>query len=109
MERIAPGAQIEHHFCDGVYMKECHIEHGFQFPQHEHPFDHLSILARGQAAVTVDGKTEIYQAPKIITIKAGKIHTVTALSDIVWICSHRDDVTDPAKIDESILSGANRG
>lgn len=108
MEKIAPGLSINHHFCDGVYMKESFIEHGFQFPQHEHPFDHLSVLAYGQAAVTVDGKTEVYLAPKIIVIKAGKVHHVTALSDIVWICTHRDDETDPAKIDDSILNGGVR-
>lgn len=108
MERVAPGAEIEHHFCDGVYMKECFIEHGFTFPQHEHPFDHLSILAAGTAEVEVDGVKTIYRAPKILNIIKNQVHTITALTDIVWICTHRDDETDPSKIDASILSGEGR-
>lgn len=108
MEKIAPGLGIEHHFCDGVYMKESFIEHGFKFPQHEHPFDHLSVLALGVAEVEVDGVKTVYRAPKVLTIKAGKVHQITALTDVVWICTHRDDETDPAKIDESILSGGSR-
>lgn len=108
MEQIAQGLGVEHHFCHGVYMKETFIDKGYQFPQHEHPFDHLSVLAQGQAAVTVDGKTEVYIGPKIIVIAAGKVHHITALTDIVWICTHRTDETNPARIDASILNGGDR-
>lgn len=108
MEKIALGLGIEHHFCDGVYMKESFIEHGFKFPQHAHPYDHLSVLAFGVAEVEVDGVKEIHRAPKILTIRANKVHEVTALTDVVWICTHRDDETDPVKIDASILTGGGR-
>lgn len=105
MEIISPGLGVEHHFCDGVYMKETFIEHGYKVSQHVHHFDHLSVLASGMAEVEVDGIKTTYRAPKILKIKAGKVHEVTALTDVIWICTHRDDETDPAKIDASILSG----
>lgn len=108
MEKVAEGAGVVHHFCDGVYMKETFIENGYTFAQHEHPFDHLSVLAKGVARVVVDGKATIYHAPKVLLIEAGKVHSVSALTDIVWICAHRDNETDPTKIDDSILTGMNR-
>lgn len=105
MERLAPGLDVEHHFCNGVYMKESFIQHGFCFPQHSHPFPHLSVLASGVVEVEVDGEKKIYAAPKILEIAAHKVHKVTALTDVIWICTHREDETDPAKIDAAILRG----
>lgn len=90
MEVVAEGAGVIHHFCDGVHMQETFTKHGYTFPQHEHPFDHLSVLAKGSARVVVDGKASIHHAPEVMLIKAGKIHTVTALTDIVWIYVHQD-------------------
>ena len=96
---------IVHHFCDGVYAKETHIPNGETFEQHSHPYDHLSALMKGAVIVVVDGEPEYHEAPCILTIKAGKMHAVSALSDVVWACIHKTDETDPDKVDHAILKG----
>ena len=96
-------ASISHHFGGGTYAKEVHIAKGKIGTQHVHKHDHLSILASGIAAVNVAGESVIYKAPACLTIAAGKVHTVTALTDIVWYCIHATDETDAAHIDEVLI------
>lgn len=96
---------IVHHFCDGVYAKETHILRGTELAQHVHPYDHLSALLKGAVIVVAGDEPEYHEAPCILTIKAGIMHTVIALSDVVWACIHKTDETDPDKVDHAILKG----
>jgi hypothetical protein len=53
--------------------------------------------------VTVDDKTECVTGPACLTIKAGKSHKVTALTDVHWFCVHATDETDPDKVDHTLI------
>ena len=46
--------KIEHHFSDGLYTKQFSVPKGFMVGQHQHPFSHLSILAKGKVLVKTD-------------------------------------------------------
>lgn len=98
----ATGVEIAHHFGGGAYAKETLIPAGVELSQHKHPFDHLSILAAGDALVKCDGVAIHYQAPACITIEAKKAHSVLALTNVVWYCVHATECTDPAKIDHEL-------
>lgn len=98
------GIGITHHFSSGVYAKECLIPAGLILTQHKHEFDHLSILATGTALVSVEGIESIKVGPCAITIEAGKQHSVRSMTDVAWFCIHATDVTDPAKVDESLIA-----
>lgn len=91
---------IKHHFDDGVYAKEMHLPEGHYAVSHKHTYDHISMLHRGVAVVTVDGVERQYTAPAVIMIRAHKEHRIDALTDVVWFCIHETDETDPEKIDE---------
>jgi len=54
---------------------------------HTHNFDHVSLLYRGSAKVTVDGVETTYHAPIELIIPKDKEHKVEALEDnTVWMC-----------------------
>lgn len=97
--------EIVHHFGGGVYAKETLIPAGTTLAQHVHKHDHLSILARGYALVTVDGKSTELRGPACLTIAAGKSHEVQALTDVAWYCVHATEETDPAKVDQTLIEG----
>lgn len=97
------GIGIEHHFGAGMYVKECRIPAGLELIQHTHKFDHLSWLSKGIAEVEVDGVSKVFEAPAMLKIQGGKVHRVRSLSDVVWLCMHATDETDPAHIDESLV------
>lgn len=94
---------VKHHFIGGIYAKECHLPVGYTFAQHRHTFDHMSILASGEAIVEVDGVETHMIAPAVINIEARKIHSVTPLTPVVWICTHKTDCTDPDNIDHELV------
>lgn len=98
------GVGIAHHFVGGLYAKETHIPAGIKLTQHSHTFDHLSALMKGSVMVEVNGRGEVHVAPKLLTIKAGQAHEVTAITDVVWACLHATDETDADRIDETLIA-----
>lgn len=95
--------QIVHHFGPKVYAKQMRLAAGQAVATHKHRFDHLSILARGEAVVEVDGTSTTHTGPTGITIAAGREHTITALTDIDWFCIHATDETDVDAIDATLI------
>jgi quercetin dioxygenase-like cupin family protein len=98
------GIGIEHHFSSGVYAKRVDIPAGRVLQQHAHPFDHLSILARGTVLLKSAGHMERVKGPAVLTIPANTLHEVESLTDAVWLCIHATDETDPDKIDGALTS-----
>ena len=96
---------ITHHWvAEEVYSKRTHIAAGLKLTQHVHPYDHASALVSGAVLLEVDGEKREITGPAMLMIEAGKEHSVTALTDVVWHCIHITDDTDPETVDQSILT-----
>lgn len=98
--------EIKHYFGGGVYVKETHFLAGESGEKHVHAFDHLSTLVCGTVRLYVDGAARTIVGPAVLTIKAGKVHEVHALTDVVWHCTHATDCTDPDMVDGVLMEGA---
>lgn len=94
---------ISHNFSDGLYAKEMHLPTGHIAESHVHKYSHLSILAKGEVYIRVDGVVTFHVAPKCIEIKANSVHEIQAVSDVVWYCVHATDEKDIKKIDEVLI------
>ena len=97
-------ATISHHFGGGVYAKETLIPMGYTLTQHIHANDHLSILASGKAVVDVDGEPRTVDGPACLLIRAGRRHSVTSISDVVWYCIHATEETDASRVDKTLIA-----
>lgn len=86
---------IKHHFAGGVYAREQTLAAGQEVEKHEHDYDHLSFLCSGSAIVAVDDDWMHLEGPCALEIKAGKKHSIKAITDIVWLCLHAENVADP--------------
>ena len=95
--------KTQHHFSSGVYARQMELPKGWEAESHIHKFDHLSILSKGKVTVTVDDKKIDYEAPTVVTIKAGKVHKIEAHEDSLWFCIHATDETDPLKMDKILV------
>jgi quercetin dioxygenase-like cupin family protein len=81
---------------------------GCSEPGHAHPFDHLTLLAKGAVQMEVDGVTSTFVAPKMIFIVKDKVHSITALEDnTLAFCIHPirngervEDIVDPSMLPE---------
>lgn len=87
-----------------IYTRQMHfksagdVEYG-----HTHPYDHVTLLAKGKIEVTVSGEKTVFTAPHMIWINADKRHRLEALeAGTVAYCIHavRDDgeILDPAMV-----------
>lgn len=94
---------VVHHFSAGVYAKQMALPADHFAVSHAHAYDHLSILAKGDALVEVDGVEQTYRAPACINIAAGKHHRIVAISDVVWFCIHATEETNADLIDEVLI------
>lgn len=95
---------IEHHFSDGLYAKQMFLPKESLVCQHQHTYDHLSILAQGKVKVLFDNDVvETYTAPACINIVKDLNHTILALEDSVWFCIHQTEETDVNKVDQVLI------
>jgi len=89
-----------------IYTRQMHFKSKGDVEQgHTHPYDHMTLLAKGSVEVTVDGEKTVFNAPHMIWINSEKAHQLVALEDnTVAYCIHavRDDgeIIDPSMIPE---------
>jgi len=98
------GVQIEHHFSPRECAVVARIPAGISLPQHAHNHDHLSILASGSADVVVDGVRTRHEGPAVLTVKAGAVHTVEAVTDVFWVCCHGVSADDQHDLESQVIS-----
>lgn len=98
--------KIKHHFSGREYAKQMILPASHYADTHSHNFDHLSILACGTVIVTIDDTKETHVGPSCITIGAGQVHRIEALTDSVWFCVHAHEGTDPDKVDDVLVKEA---
>lgn len=75
-----------------VFIVQTRAPAGYQLTQHAHEHGHMAYLVSGVAVVEVDGVEITHMAPHAISIPAGRVHCVTALTDMVWLCIWRADL-----------------
>jgi quercetin dioxygenase-like cupin family protein len=99
------GIEVEHFMPgqDGVYIKKVKIPAGKALAMHSHTFTHKSVLAAGNAELSVDGASRIIEGPAVLEIRQGMAHSVTAITDCVWLCVHATDEKDPGRIDQTLV------
>jgi hypothetical protein len=81
----------------GIYHKLYRVpDAGTIIPQHSHAYDHLTTLMHGRVAVQApDGRSYEHEAPAVIRIPAGQMHSFLTLTDEVWLaCIHNADHAD---------------
>ena len=92
-----------------VFVRQMHfISTGDEELGHKHPYDHLTLLAKGSLRVRVDEQDTVFVAPHMIYIKAEKEHQLTAETDnTVAYCIHplretTGDIVDPSMVPKGV-------
>lgn len=105
MSFITP--ETKHHFAKGIYAKESFIPADSMVMQHNHTYDHISILAVGSVELVVDDVKTVIHGPACLTIEAKKHHGIKALTDTVWYCIHASNCTNEDEVDNTIIEPSN--
>ena len=73
-----------------VFVRQMHfVQAGDTEQGHTHPYDHMSLLAKGSVRIEVNGEATDFVAPHMIWVRADHEHKLTALTDgTVVYCIH---------------------
>lgn len=94
-----------------IFARQMHFKNAGDVEQgHSHPYDHLSLLAKGSVRVEVAGETTDFVAPQMIWVRADREHKLTALTDgTVVYCIHglrdgreSDDIIAPDMVPNGV-------
>ncbi|MCK9468862.1 MAG: cupin domain-containing protein [Porticoccaceae bacterium] len=92
----------------GVFVVETVAPKGYELESHRHKHAHTSVLVSGIADVTVDGKRTRYEGYNLITIPAGSVHSVAAITPIIWLCLWAADKAPREEVEESLKLAPSR-
>ena len=85
-----------------IFAVETKASAGYLLESHIHSHSHMSVLVSGTAEVIIDGKTSILSGYNMVFVPANTAHSVTAITDIIWLCLWSDDLADKEQCQESL-------
>lgn len=85
-----------------VFIVETTAPGGYELESHKHKHAHTSVLVSGVADVTVAGVTRRLRGYNIVTIPADMVHTVKAVTDVVWLCLWAGDLAPREEVEASL-------
>ena len=86
----------------GVFVVQTKAPAGYELESHRHKHAHTSVLVSGAANVTIDGATKRYEGYNLVTIPAGSVHTVVAITPIIWLCLWASDLAPREEVKDSL-------
>ena len=94
MEKLALENEIEdivpvHFFSDGVYARPVIMTSDKPLIiGHRHKTRHLNLMMTGAAFVSMDGKVQYMEAPRIFESQAGVRKSLYIVEDVIWVTVH---------------------
>ena len=78
-----------YHESDGLVSMEMRIPAGVTVGKHVHTYSHLSFLGKGSVLLKA-GRNEPKRidAPYCVNVEKNIEHQITAITDVVWYCTH---------------------
>lgn len=86
----------------GVFVVETKAAAGQLLESHVHEHAHTSVLVSGTARVTIDGVSEVMTGYKIVTVPKNTVHSVEAITPVIWLCLWAGDLA-PRELAENSL------
>lgn len=88
---------LEHHFCNGVYLREITMPAGTRIIGHEHNTEHFNIILKGRAKVYCEGDVSTITAPHLFVSGPGARKILEIEEDMTWMTVHPTDKTELSK------------
>lgn len=95
---------VFHHFGDGSYAREIHIDKGVILVGKIHRHSHPNVLSKGKVSVSSEFGTETFEAPRTWVSQAGIKRMIYAHEDAVWTTFHVTDSVDLEQIEHELIA-----
>lgn len=102
--KVAKDYRVDHHFSDGVYVRQIYMPEGDLILGCRHRTKHLNCIHAGKAAVMMDGVMQIIKAPMIFESCAGVRKVLYILEGpMIWSTVHVTPERDLLKLEEALI------
>jgi hypothetical protein len=98
-----PECPLTHVFAPGAYARQIFIPKDTLVVGKIHKHAHLNMLMVGKVLVATEEGPVVYEAPRVMTSKAGTKRVVYTYTDTVWTTVHLTDKTDLDQIEDEII------
>ena len=85
-----------------VFAVETFAPAGMMLESHVHAHSHMSVLALGEADVTIAGVTSRHVGPCVLIVPSNTAHSVRAVTDVAWYCLWAGDIAPREQAAESL-------
>lgn len=99
-----PECPLTHTFAPGIYARSIFIPKHTLVVGKIHKHAHLNMLIEGTVVVATEEGPVVYEAPRLMTSKAGTKRVLYTYTDVRWTTFHVTDKTDPDEIEEEIIA-----
>ncbi|MDH4235620.1 MAG: hypothetical protein OEW25_01985 [Nitrospira sp.] len=99
-----PECPLTHTFAPGIYARTIFIPKGTLVVGKIHKHAHLNMLVEGAVVVATEDGSVVYQAPRLMTSKAGTKRVLYTYTNTRWTTFHVTEKTDPEEIEEDIIA-----
>jgi quercetin dioxygenase-like cupin family protein len=93
------GGDAEH---GDVMVVETIAPPGWELESHRHKHAHVSVLVSGTADVAIDGEERRLEGYCLVTVPAGSVHRVRAVTPIVWLCLWAGKLAPRKEVEDSL-------
>lgn len=99
-----PGAEMEHHFVNGLYIRMAKAPAGMLFTTQIHKVRHPFFILSGAARILTEEGIVTLTAPHQGFTEAGTKRLMYILEDITWYTIHATDKTTVEEVEEEVLA-----
>lgn len=101
---VVPGADMDHHFISGMYIRKASAPKGMIFTTQIHKVRHPFFILKGKAKILTENGIEILEAPHFGITEAGTKRLMEIMEDIVWYTVHATDETTVEGVEDEVLA-----
>ncbi len=83
-KEIVPGIRLRAVHLDRLTVTFVEIDEGAVLPEHTHPHEQISYIAKGVLRMTVDGQDHDIAAGQVLTIPGGAPHSAVVIEGPVF-------------------------
>lgn len=94
---------VNHHFAEGVYVRELPIPAGAVVVGKLHRQSHVLLLIKGDVTIVTHEGRQRVQAPWIVTPPAGSKRAFVAHEDSILVTAHGSSETDVEKLELQLI------
>lgn len=99
-----PECPLTHTFAPGSYARTIYVPKDTLIVTKIHKYAHLTILMQGSVLVATEEGPVTYDAPRIMTTKAGTKRAIYTKTDVIWTTVHVTEKTDLDEIEDELIA-----